>query len=134
MFNQSRRKLLKTLAYGSALSIGGLSTATIAASTNQEITHSGKQTITLFNQSDKTVSLDASQPVDYQKVNGWAVVNINKAETQATSLQLAAGERATFTVKSELASHLNTTGDYIVITNEFSTLNNMIPVSTIDVA
>ncbi len=135
MFNQSRRKLLKTLAYGSALSVGGLSTAAIAASSTKAVPSSEMQEVTLFNQSDKSIALNATQPVDFQEVNGWAVLNINKAEKHThQSINLAAGERATYMVDTHLASKLESTGNYIVITNEFDTLNNMIPVSTVEVA
>jgi len=135
MFNQSRRKLLKTLAYGSALATGGLSSAVLANNVASKMASANKKSVTLFNQSDKTVTLDANQPVTLQNVNGWAVVNINKQnENKAmAAVKLAPGEKAAFRIDAQ-ASLLDATGDYIVITNEFSSLNNMIPVSTLDAA
>ena len=59
-FTQSRRHFLKGVAYTSALSIGGLSSLAFATGTcaKQQKTLD-KETLTLFNQSDKTVTLDA---------------------------------------------------------------------------
>jgi len=141
----SRRNFLKGAAYTSALSIGGLSSAAFAACADSVKTKadmasaSSTSTVTLFNQSDKTVELDASQPVSLEKVNGWVVVKINKASDQASSelsneqkITLEAGQRHSFTVDSELALMLKESGDFIVITNEYSALNNMVPVSTYD--
>jgi len=135
MLDQSRRKLLKGIAYGSALSVGGLSTAAFAGSVTP---NSGvdKETVTLFNQSDKTINLDASKPVSLEQVNGWVVVNINKVDAQSTekTISLAPGQQHAFAVDAVLAPMLGVTGDYIVITSEFTALNNMIPISAVDVA
>ena len=133
----SRRHFLKGAAYTSALSIGGLSSLAFAnsASASKDIA----KTLTLFNQSDKTVALDASQPVSLQKVNGWIVVKINKASEQSIAnlrtdeiITLSAGQQHTFEVDSELAPMLKETGDYVVMTNEFSVLNNIVPITTYD--
>ena len=133
----SRRHFLKGAAYTSALSIGGLSSLAFAnsASASKDMA----KTVTLFNQSDKTVALDASQPVSLQKVNGWIVVKINKASEQSIAnlrtdeiITLSAGQRHTFEVDSELAPMLKETGDYVVMTNEFSVLNNIVPITTYD--
>jgi len=129
----SRRNFLKGAAYTSALSVGGLSSIAYATSAPK------KSSVTLFNQSDKTVALDASQPVSLEKVNGWVVVKINKASEQSILdlntdeiITLTAGQQLAFDVDSELAPMLKESGDYIVITNEYSALNNMVPVSTYD--
>ena len=135
MLDQSRRKLLKGIAYGSALSVGGLSTAAFANSLT--VKHdANKETVTLFNQSDKTINLDASKPVSLKQVNGWVVVNINKLDEQSTekTISLAPGQQHSFAVDAVLAPMLGVTGDYIVITSEFTALNNMIPISAVDVA
>lgn len=135
LLDQSRRKLLKGIAYGSALSVGGLSTVVFANSVTPK---SGvdKETVTLFNQSDKTINLDASNPVSLEQINGWVVVNINKQAEQSTAnaISLAPGQQHSFAVDAVLAPMLGVTGDYIVITSEFTALNNMIPISTVDVA
>lgn len=122
----TRRNFLKGAACTSALS----SLAFAETPTLEKETH---ETVTLFNQSDKTVELDALQPVSLQKLNGWVMVNINKASSADKQVvTLAAGQRLSFVVDSELAPLLKDSGDYIVITNEFSVLNNTVPVSTYD--
>ncbi len=135
---QSRRNFLKGAAYTSALSIGGLSSVAFATSgkaTQNKLTTA----ITLFNQSDKTVALNASQPVSLANVNGWIVVEINKASEQSILdlktdeiITLTPGQQLPFNVDSELANGIKDSGDFIVITNDYSALNNMIPVTTYD--
>lgn len=147
-FKKSRRQFLKGAAYSSALTVGGLSgvamaaDATLSASASSKDALSDKadknttkETVILFNQSGETVQLDAENPVNLEMVNGWAVVNINKQfDSSQPSISLAPGERQGFSVDSVLAPLLDTTGNYIVITSEFTALNNMVPISTVDVA
>ena len=137
---QSRRNFVKGAAYTSALSIGGLSSLAYATGGNKvSIESASTSSVTLFNQSDKTVALDASRPVSLEKVNGWVVVKINKASEQSILdvntdeiITLSAGQKLDFAVNSDLAPMLKDSGDYIVITPEYSALNNMVPVSTYD--
>lgn len=130
----TRRSFLKGAAYTSALSVTGLSSIALAQSADPKqyiISGSGAPAVTLFNQSAKTVALDATQPVSLEKVNGWVVVKINKATEQSTSgITLASGQSQSFAVDAELAPMLIETGGDIVITNEYSTLDNMIPMTT----
>ena len=136
----SRRSFLKGAAYTSALSLGGLSSLAFGESINTKqyiISGSDTSRVTLFNQSAKSVALDASQPVSLEKVNGWIVVKINKAPEQGYSelsasgaITLASGESRSFAVDAELAPMLIETGGEIVITNEYSTLDNMVPIAT----
>ena len=135
---QSRRNFLKGAAYTSALSIGGLSSVAFATNGNTK-TLGSTSTVTLFNQSDKTVALNAANPVNVDKVNGWVVVKINKASEQSILdinmdeiITLSAGQKLEFDVDSELAPMIKDVGDYIVISNDYSALNNMIPISTYD--
>ncbi len=135
----TRRNFLKGAAYTSALSIGGVSSVAFASCANKSQMSASTSSVTLFNQSDKTVALDASQPVNLKKVNGWVVVEINKASDDSIMnlktdeiITLTAGQQLAFEVDSELAPMLKESGDYIVITNEYSALNNMVPVSTYD--
>jgi len=135
----TRRNFLKGAAYTSALSIGGVSSVAFATCANKSHMSASTSSVTLFNQSDKTVALDASQPVNLKKVNGWVVVEINKASDESIMnlktdeiITLTAGQQLAFEVDSELAPMLKESGDYIVITNEYNALNNMVPVSTYD--
>lgn len=147
--NQSKRKLLKTIACGSAASLAGLSGVVMANSVaiddsptknkadqlNNTVSNTNNS-LTVFNQTDKTIQLDITDPVNLQEVNGWVVVNINKASSPdlKRSIDLAPGQSRPFTVDPELAPMLDHIGNYVVITSEFTVLNNMIPVSLADVA
>ena len=131
----SRRSFLKGAAYTSALSITGVSSLALAESAAVEkqyiMSGSASSSVTLFNQSAKTVALNASQPVSLEKVNGWVVVKINKATTKdGSEITLASGQSQSFSVDADLAPMLIETGGDIVITNEYSTLDNMIPITT----
>ena len=134
--NTTRRQFLKATACTSAMAVAGFST--VAKATNSVFSKSGKtSTITLFNQSDKRVLLDATNPVSLDTVNGWVVVNINKAVTASVNknsqaISLNAGQTHSFEINSDLAPLIQSSGDYIVITDQYSALNNVIPVSTYD--
>lgn len=129
----TRRNFLKGAAYTSALSIGGVSTLALANSASSEsyiVSGSTSSSVTLFNQSAKTVALNAAQPVSLEKVNGWVVVKINKAtEQNPNQITLVAGEKRSFAVDTELAPMLTETGGDIVITSEYSELDNMVPMT-----
>ncbi len=135
-FTKSRRNFLKGAAYTSALSVGGLSSVALAADAVTGASKTAdKETVVLFNQSAKTVKLDVAKPVSLELLNGWAVVKINKQlEINKPAINLEPGERQSFAVDAVLAPMLSTTGNYIVITSEFTALNNIVPISTVDVA
>ncbi len=104
----SRRRFLKGAAYASALSVGGLSSLANASSTGTKQylnNETNASTVTLCNQSAKTVALDAKRPISLEKVNGWIVVKVNKASEAGSTqmLNLDAGEKLSFAVDSELA-------------------------------
>ena len=130
----TRRHFLKGAAYSSALSVGGLSSVALAQSASPKeyiVSGSNASAVTLFNQSAKTVALNAAQPVSLEKVNGWVVVKINKASVQdSIEITLAPGQKLSFAVNPELAPMLTETGGDIVITNEYSELDNMVPLAT----
>jgi len=143
----TRRDFLKGTAYTSALSIVGIPSLALA---NSEGAHSAGlksgivggatlSTVTLSNQSDKPVTLDPIKPVSLEKVNGWMVVKINKAAEQDPTvvgseyqIVLAAGQEASFAVESELAPMLTQSDRQIVITNEYSALDNLVPITTVN--
>ena len=108
--NASRRKFLKSAAYASALSVGGLSGLAAASSSVTKPQLANENTpsaITLFNQSAKTVALDAQRPFHFEKVNGWLVVKVNKAAGSTQALNLESGQQLTFAADAELAPMLN---------------------------
>jgi hypothetical protein len=131
----TRRSFLKGAAYTSALSMGGFASVALAnpdAPKEYIVSGGAVSAITLFNQSAKTVALDASKPVSLEKVNGWVVVKINKASQQGSSdiTTLLPGQKLSFAVDADLAPMLTETGGEIAITNEYSALDNMVPIAT----
>lgn len=142
----TRRSFLKGTAYASALSVGGLSgiasanpatlTQGVASNSNTASTSGGLLAITLSNNSGKAIALNPQQPVSLEKVSGWVVVKINKASTLDSSeimpgqqMSLAAGQACSFPVDAEVAPMLAAANANIVITDEFSSLDNMVPVT-----
>ncbi len=140
----TRRTFLKGAAYTSALSFGSLSGMALADSVSPKqgtssqanrTAASGLLAVNLSNQSDGIVALDARQPVSLEKVNGWVVVKINKAKpgtddvVTGQHINLAAGQQCTFVVDAEVAPMLIAASTDIVITNEYSALDNMVPVT-----
>lgn len=97
----TRRNFLKGAAYASALSVSGLSTVALANSGDASL-HIESGTITLLNQSTKTVALDVSQPISLEKKNGWVVINVNKASNTGSTevLNLDAGQKLSFAIET----------------------------------
>ena len=133
--NVSRRHFLKGTAYLSILSVGGASSAALAIGENQShATAISSPSVTLSNQSDKVVFLNASQPVSLESVNGWVVAAINKATDESAGhvLTLNPGQERAFQVDAVFAKFLKKGDDRVVITNEYSAVSNMIPIFTYD--
>ena len=130
----SRRNFLKGAVYTSALSLGGLSGAALASSVTPKqylVTDSTSAAVTLFNQSAKTVALDAKQPIILEKINGWVVVKVNKASTAGfvAPLNLEAGQKLSFAVDAELAPMLTNSEGQPVINRTVFVGNDDFPAS-----
>ena len=126
----SRRQFLKGAAYASALSVGGLSVSSLSSAA-----FAGSSKVTLLNQGNKTVALDAAQPISLEKLDGWVAVKLNMA-TETNNGQwitLAVGEQRSFTVDSDLVPALKKAGGHIVITSEQAVFDKMVPMATFDV-
>jgi hypothetical protein len=161
MFNKKRRKLLKTLVYGSALTVGGgLSSVAFALNNAQDKVDSavnkatgtalptcdisimqqqtsGKEIITLFNHTNDTVHLDKITPIDLEHVNGSLMVKVNKATEGA--INIAAGERLSFEVEAVTANIIedslpipNVLAGHLLIQSEHPDFNGIIPVTVFD--
>ncbi len=156
MINQSRRNLLKGIAYGSALSVGGLSTAAMALSgTNKtkktsgtalptcDITifqqqTSGKEIVSLMNLTDKTITLDSIRPVNLEHVNGSLSVKVNNLP--GGTLSIAAGERLSFDVEATSTIQTdenslqipNVLAGHLRIKSNHPAFNGIIPVTVFD--
>ena len=126
----SRRQFLKGVAYTSALSAAGLSVSSLSS-----MAFAGSPKVTLLNQGNKTVVLDAAQPVSLEKLQGWVAVKLNMA-TETNNGQwitLAVGEQRSFTVDSDLVPALKEAGGHIVVTSEEAVFDKMVPMATFDV-
>ncbi|WP_299871252.1 twin-arginine translocation signal domain-containing protein [uncultured Cocleimonas sp.] len=158
-FTKSRRNFLKGAACTSALSLGGLSGLAFAAkataseqalgaktsadlvnssiSIMQQKTLTG-ETVTLINQSDKIVMLDALKPVSLEQYNGSLIVRVNQIESEAFNGMIAVSpsERISFDIKSldfnnSYAGALqssHTDQNHVNISSEHSIFNRVVPV------
>ena len=97
----SRRDFLKGAAYTSALSMGGLSSMAIANSVDP-VPYIENGMITLINQNNQAIALDAKRPISLEEKNGWIVVNVNKAPNanSAQALNLESGQKLSFAVEN----------------------------------
>jgi len=151
MINQSRRKVLKGMGYGLALSVTGISTAAMTLSEKQsqanalpscDITiyqqqSSGKEIVSVMNLTGKAVTLDSIEPVGLEHVNGSLVVKLNNVDNGA--ITLAAGERLSFEI--EATSTQNNNDDLLIpnvlaghvkISSDHPAFNGIIPVTVFD--
>jgi hypothetical protein len=154
MINQSRRKLIKTLGYGLALTAGGASTLAMASgnaldkslqasalptcdiSICQQQTN-GKEVVSLMNLTDKPVTLDAITPVGLEHVNGSLVVKLNDVSDGA--ITIAPGERFAFEVEaiSEVQKYNelqipNVLAGHLKISSDHPAFNGVVPVTVFD--
>jgi len=159
-FTNSRRNFLKGVAYTSALSLGGLSglafaakstAADISANANasaemansnisimQQKTLTG-ETVTLINQSDKIVMLDALKPVSLDQYNGSLIVRVNQIESEAFNgmIAISPSERISFDIKSvdfndsyaDTLSLAHKNQNHLHITSEHSIFNRIVAVN-----
>jgi len=160
--NQSRRNFLKGAAYTSALSIGGLSSIAFATSNDNEIHASDsvnltdsnisvmqqqmlhKETVSLFNNSDEAITLDALHPVTIERFNGSLVVKPNLIDSNAFCgmIMMLPRQRISFDIQTtgglfssaEIAEVSKLDGQQLHITSEHAAFNKLIPVARHDAA
>jgi hypothetical protein len=159
MFNQTRRKFLKGMAYSSALTVGGgISSVAFALSNKKQALSKvaapgcalptcdisilqrqtfGKEIVTLVNHTNDIVTLDSITPVGLEHVNGSLMVKINKVEDGALTLQ--ASERLTFEVEAISANLFNDVvpvpnvlAGHLKISSDHAAFNGIIPVTVFD--
>ncbi len=150
MINQSRRKLIKTLGYGLALTAGGASTLALASAKTSKASAlptcdisicqqqtNGKEIVSLMNLTDDPVTLDAITPVGLEHVNGSLVVKLNNVSDGA--ITIAAGERFTFEVEaiSEVQKYNelqipNVLAGHLKISSNHPAFNGIVPVTVFD--
>jgi hypothetical protein len=161
MINQSRRKLIKTLGYGIALTAGGASTLAIASDSTSDLTNkalqtsvlptcdisicqqqsNGKEIISLMNLTDKSVTLDSITPVGLEHVNGSLVVKLNNVSDHVRNgvITIIPGERFAFEVEaiSEVQKYNelqvpNVLAGHLKISSDHPAFNGIIPVTVFD--
>lgn len=159
---QSRRSFLKGIAYTSVLSLGGVSglafaSNKIATNLNNSVASCsisningisiiqqkmlGKETVTLINQSNKMLLVDALQPIALEQINGSLVVTVKQIESEATNgmIAISPNERISFDIKSvnnnstkeKIESLANAQQNHLEITSEHSVFNRFIPVKIV---
>jgi len=154
MINQSRRKLIKTLSYGLALTASGASTLAMTSGKSldknlqtstlptcdisicQQQTN-GKEIVSLMNLTNKPVTLDAITPVGLEHVNGSLVVKLNN--TSDGAMTIAPGERFAFEVEaiSKVQKHNelqipNVLAGHLKISSDHPAFNGIVPVTVFD--
>lgn len=158
MIDQTRRKLVKGLAYGLALSSSAVSATSFAlddTSTGKktvtphasslptcDITifqqqSSGKETVSLMNLTGKSVTLDEITPVGLEHINGSLVVRLNPMETG--SVVLKPGARLSFDIEAFSRSTAqsnpivpNVLAGHVRIKSNHPAFNGKIPVTVFD--
>lgn len=156
----SRRNLLKTIAYGSVISVGGgLSSVASALSSVEkkavkktagsalptcDITimqqqSFNKEIVSLMNHTSQTVTLDSITPVGLEHVNGSLVIRLNKVPNG--KLSVAPGERLSFDIEatsstsSTLKDNLpipNVLAGHLQIKSEHPAFNGILPITVFD--
>ena len=155
-FTQSRRNFLKGAAYTSVLSMGGLSSLALAADGAATLNKSAqvsscaissingisviqqkmldRETVTLINQSDKIIMVNALQPINLEQVNGSLVVKVNQIESEAFNgmIAISPSERISFDiVDADILPSKNLDGIHLQITSEHSVFNRIVPVQLV---
>ncbi len=156
--NQSRRTFLKGAAVTSALSIGGVSSIAFAGSSaSKKIAEGsalptcdisimrqqtlGKEMVSLFNHTDKVVTLDSITPIGLEHVNGSLQVKVNKvgSHSQQDVVRLKAGERLSFEVEAISENNSvdslpvpNVLAGHLKISSDHPAFNGIVPVTVFD--
>lgn len=156
--NKSRRNFIKAAAYTSALSIGGISS--IAFTTSGDLLNSGgkttgfangdisimqqkmlhKETVSLMNNSDEGITLDAYHPVVIERINGSLVVkpNLIDPKTFSEMFTMLPRQRISFDIQTTSSSFSSAEiidvsklkGQLLHITSEHLAFNKLIPVTS----
>jgi hypothetical protein len=154
---QSRRNFIKSATYTSLLSLGGLSSLAVAVNDTAPLKKSaevskssirviqqkmlGRESVTLINQSNKLLMVDALKPISLEQVNGSLVVKVNQIESEAFNgmVAISPSERITFDIKEIGADFTNTdvlpltdlARNHLKISSEHSIFNRIVPVQSV---
>lgn len=152
--NNTRRTFLKSVAYTTALSIGGISSLAMAKSQTALPTcdihllptqSSGAEILSLYNHTDAGVTIDGIDKVNLDNKNKYLAVKVNKLNKDKgeDSITLAPGETMQFEVSaisldSELSAKNNSLGIPNVLAGQLKVSSNhqafdgVIPVTVFD--
>lgn len=156
MLDQSRRKVLKSIGYGIALSISTGASTTLLALAKEKAENkmplsalpscditiyrqktSAKEIVTLMNLTDKPITLDSIKPVGLEHINSSLVVNINNIADGATTL--SPGERLSFEIEATSNHPMqegvfipNVLAGHVSISSDHPDFNGVIPVTVFD--
>lgn len=157
-FTPSRRTFLKGAAYSSALTLGGLSGIAMAGSAvSKRATEGyalptcdisimrqhtlGKEIVSLFNHTDKVVTLNSITPVGLEHINGSLLVKVNQIDDHTSNkvIKLKAGERLSFEVEAITKNNSteslpipNVLAGHLKITSDHPAFNGIVPVTVFD--
>lgn len=159
MSNTTRRTFLKGLAYGSALSVGGVSTLAMAKSNTQTsggalptcdihllpTQQTGAETLSLFNHTDADVVIDGIDRVNLDE-NKFLAIKVNKLGEQSghNSATLAPGETMEFVVAATSSDYQkysaengssaipNVLAGQLKVSSNHQAFDGMIPVTVFD--
>ena len=160
MSNTTRRTFLKGLAYTSALSLGGISSIAMAKSSASSATtalptcdihllptqHVGSETLSLFNHTDTSVTIDGIDKVNLDNENKFLVVKVNKLDKQTgqDSVTLAPGETMEIKVSAISSDYQeysaanaslelpNVLAGQLKVSSDHQAFNGVIPVTIFD--
>lgn len=156
MTSSSRRKFLKVMGYSvAAVSASSAASSALAMVTPQttgsmqgaalptcDITiyqqsNVGRESVTLMNLTDKTVTLDKIRPVGLENINGSLAVRLNNVADGEVKLQ--PGERLSFEVEAISKGSIderwqipNVVSGHVSISSDHPAFNGVIPVTVFD--
>lgn len=148
--NKTRRTFLKGAAYTSALSVAGVSSLAFVLNKNKDKLedktasfNKGKvETVYLLNNSDQTITLDASFPVIIERVEGTltAKPNLIDANSNNGMVMMMPHQRISFEVQTkngvtsgvEIADISKLYDQQLQMTSIYPTFNTVIPVINVN--
>ena len=148
----SRHNFLKGFVYTSALSLGGLSSLALGSSKTEDKDNilasevcgvsvlqqklPNKESVTLINQSNKSIILDALEPVRLERFNGSIVIKPNQLHSNVLAgIEVSPSQRITIDIQATGANIPNTGlipfpshASHLQVTSEHSAFNYIAPV------
>ena len=143
MFNKTRRTFIQGAAYFSALSLGGLSSKTIAAEAlGTKVSTGDTETVNLINHTSSTVTFSSISSTGSSDIFQYLSKKVKKMKLQAGNslVTLAPGEQRSFIVKT-FSNNKNVGGiqknlfvtdvleDHLAIKSDYPEFNGIFPIT-----